>query len=345
MSETAAPTALAVVSYDVSMTAALVAVFGVTIFFTILAIGSMDKLNCLPSKISGLCLLNKRGDDAKSEDYFLSARDSAGLFTIALSFFASGMGAWVVYATTEMGATPTLSWLGVLGYCGSSGFPAIVISFLGPYIKETCTDKAFSTSDFGRERYGRVMQVSIGIISAFYMFIYIVAELTSISNVCALLTNNFERWFGIVVTVVVGVFTVFYTGLAGLPSSIVTDRFQGLIMAFLVIILTVAVCAFDENQVTKEEFAVASNWTVEGFMAMVTLVIAILCAELFNQANWQRVWAAESVPAMRKVCLCVLWNGKKGFPMDYISYAQAHSHFFFLLQNRDSLSAASSSFC
>jgi Na+/proline symporter len=99
---------------------------------------------------------------------------------------------------------------------------------------------------------------------------------------------------------VVGVVTLCYTGYAGLPASIVTDRFQGIGMAFLVLILTIAICSFEENKVTKEEFAPASSWTLEGLMAMVTLFIAILCAECFNQATWQRVWASESVPAMRK---------------------------------------------
>jgi len=290
----------AVNTYDVSSAAAWVVLCGVCTFFAILAVGSMDKLSCIPSRIQGLCLLNKRGEDAKTEDYYLSARNSAGFWTIALSFFASGMGAWVVYGTTEMGANPSLSWLGVLGYSISSGFPAIVICFLGPYIKERCSENAFSMTDFGRERYGRLMQLSISLISVFYMFIYMVAELTSISDVFALLTNDFGTPFGVGITVVIGIFTLSYTGFAGLPASIVTDRFQGLIMAFLVIVLTIAICAFDENKVTQSEFKLASSWTLEGFMALVTLFIAILCAELFNQATWQRVWAAESVPAMRK---------------------------------------------
>lgn len=71
-------------------------------------------------------------------------------------------------------------------------------------------------------------------------------------------------------------------------------------MAVLVIMLTIAVTVEPENKVTKEEFALASNFTTEGLMAAVTLVIAIACAEMFNQSTWQRVWAAESVPAMRK---------------------------------------------
>ena len=289
-------------AYDVPSYAAWIVLVGVCLFFMILAVGSMGVYGCLPPAVQGLCLLNKRGDDVQTVDYFLSARNAAGYWSIALSFFASGMGAWVVYGTTEMGASPAISWLGVLGYSGASGFPAIVVCFLGPYIKEKCSDKAFSTSDFGRERYGRVMQLSISAISVFYMFIYMVAELTSISNVFALLTaNEDDKAFGIGVTVVIGIFTLLYTGFAGLPSSIVTDRFQALIMAFLMVVLTIAVCAFDENKVTKEEFKLASSWTLEGFMAMVILVIAILSAELFNQATWQRVWAAESVTAMRKV--------------------------------------------
>ena len=198
-----------------------------------------------------------------------------------------------------MGANPELSWLGVLGYSGASAFPAILICFLGPKIRDMCSEDAFCTTDFGRKRYGRVMQVVIALVSIFYMFIYIVAELTSISNVYALVTNTYSETYGIIVTVVLGGFTLFYTGLAGLPASIVTDKFQALLMALLVILLTLAVAVEPENRVTRQEWDLASNWTGEGAMAAVTLVIAIACAEMFNQGTWQRVWAAESVRAMR----------------------------------------------
>jgi Na+/proline symporter len=144
------------------------------------------------------------------------------------------------------------------------------------------------------------MQVTIAAVSVFYMFIFIVAELTSISNVFALLTNQYQEIYGIIVSVSIGAFTLFYTGLVGLPGSIVTDKFQGLIMALLVVMLTVAVCVEPSNRVNKEEFALASNWTADGGMAAVSLIIAIASAEMFNQATWQRVWAAEDVPALRK---------------------------------------------
>lgn len=318
-------------TFEVSKGAAAAVLYSVLSVFTLLAIASAGWFG---DSIGSFWTLNKATDGA---DYFLAARKSAGTTAIALSFFASGMGAWVVYGTcvapiisssiiiwneygscvsvfsnmptrcccssgtTEMGANPQLSWLGVLGYSIASALPAILIgTWLGPIVLEQTDDKAFSTTDFGRERYGRVMQVVIAGVSVFYMFIYLVAELTSISNVFALLTGDFSKRYGIVVTVVLGIFTIAYTTLAGLPASIVTDKFQGAIMACLVIILLVAVPTQQENSVSRDEFALASNWTVQGFKAMVSLIIAIASAELFNQSTWQRVWAAESPAAMRK---------------------------------------------
>merc|ERR1712048_985531 len=60
-------------------------------------------------------------------------------------------------------------------------------------------------------------------------------------------------------------------------------------------------------------------------------VIALLSAELFNQGNWQRVWAAESVPAMRKgfsigalmVFLLMMFCGIMGM----IAYAKDSYHY------------------
>ena len=287
--------------FEVSEGAAYAVLYCVLIIFTILAIGSTGLLDFLPEKVTSCCKIRTKGDgtDIKTNDYFLSARNSAGTWELALSYFAGGMGAWVLYGTTEMGATPQLSWLGVLGYSAASSFPAILICWLGPKVREMSTE-AFSTTDFGRQRYGRVMQLTIAAVSVFYMFIFIVAELTAISNIFALLTNNFSKIYGIGITLALGIFTVLYTSVAGLPASIVTDKFQGVLMAILVVILAIAVSAEPENHISPAEFALASNWTTDGLMAAVTLFIAIACAEMFNQSTWQRVWAAESVPVMRK---------------------------------------------
>mmetsp|Transcript_5636 Transcript_5636/g.11661 ORF Transcript_5636/g.11661 Transcript_5636/m.11661 type:complete len:565 (-) Transcript_5636:381-2075(-) len=287
--------------FDVSKTAANAVLYSVLVTFTILAIGTAGYLNFLPSSITRCCVLDEGNKDATTgADYFLAARNSAGMWSIALSFFASGMGAWVLYGTTEMGATPELSWLGVIGYSSASAFPAILIGYwLGPMVRNR-SQNAFSTTDFGRKRYGRVMQLAIAAVSGFYMFIYIVAELTSISTVYQLLTANYEKKYQIGVTVALGVFTILYTSIGGLPASIVTDKFQGVLMGVLVIVLLLAVTTESENHVNKSEFDRASNWTGQGAKAALTLIIAIASAELFNQSTWQRVWAAKDDQTMRR---------------------------------------------
>lgn len=129
------------------------------------------------------------------------------------------MGAWVVYGSTEMGANPELSWLGVIGYSAASALPALIICVIGPRVKKISGEKAFCTTDFGLVRYGRLMQFSIAAISVFYskfeyhhlnsaniacylvshpllliptfdtVFIYMVSEMTSISNVYGLVVG------------------------------------------------------------------------------------------------------------------------------------------------------------
>ena len=200
-----------------------------------------------------------------------------------------------------MGATPQLSWIAVLGYSSASACPALLICWLGPLVRAHCSKhQAFSTTDFGRQRYGRVMQVAIASVSGFYMFIFIVAELTALSSIFAELTQDYTTRYNVSISLSLGAFTIFYTTLAGLPASIVTDKFQALIVALLVVCLTLATTTNSANHVSRDQFALASNWTVEGLQAAVTLVLAIAAAELFNQGNWQRVWAAESVPVMRR---------------------------------------------
>jgi hypothetical protein len=50
-------------------------------------------------------------------------------------------------------------------------------------------------------------------------------------------------------------------------------------MAALVLILLIVACVNPENRLTPEEFSVASNWTTDGLVAAVTLIIAIACGK------------------------------------------------------------------
>lgn len=82
-------------AFEVSSGAAYAVLYSVLGLFTILAIGSAGFFGQnLPVSMSRLWSLSKADDG--SPDYFLAARNSAGYGAIALSYFAGGMGAWVV---------------------------------------------------------------------------------------------------------------------------------------------------------------------------------------------------------------------------------------------------------
>mmetsp|Transcript_17980 Transcript_17980/g.60644 ORF Transcript_17980/g.60644 Transcript_17980/m.60644 type:complete len:594 (-) Transcript_17980:236-2017(-) len=241
----------------------------------------------------------------RPDDGFLSHRGQSKWYSIALSFFASGMGAWIVYGTTELGATRAVSWWGVIGYSSGSAVPAILLIWLGPIIKkrvdadEKLQLGGFSATDFALKRYGRVMHLHVCCISCFFMYIYMVAELTTIGNVYALLvgkntSDGDNEGYTTMVTVSVAAFTWFYTAVAGLPASILTDKVQGVVIAILCVMLLFSCVTLKSNQVSEHQFDQATGWFSKGFEALVSLWIAIASAGLFNQGNWQRVWAAES---------------------------------------------------
>ena len=98
--------------------------------------------------------------------------------------------------------------------------------------------------------------------------------------------------------VTVCVITLTYTMLAGLPASVITDRLQGVMITGFMLLFTVILLA--DNRVTKAQYERASKSTDEGFVVMITLIIAVLSAELFNAGQWQRVYAAKSTADLRK---------------------------------------------
>mmetsp|Transcript_20046 Transcript_20046/g.29730 ORF Transcript_20046/g.29730 Transcript_20046/m.29730 type:complete len:588 (+) Transcript_20046:106-1869(+) len=295
-------------AFNVSEGASYAVLYSVLAFFTLCAIASGDYFHsCLPAWLNNQFVLRKNtsettnGNVNKNVDFFLSARNSATAAQIAFSIFASSMGAWVLYAPTELGATPSLSWIAVIGYALASASPAAISFFLGPIIKARCTDSSFNFTDFGLQRYGRLMQVVIGLMGIFYMFIFLVAELTTISGAYATIHNDFsDNSYLITIIISLGAVTILYTSLGGLPASIITDKFQAVLMLILVLTLIFAVSLNPDNRLSEDQFARASNWTGEGFMAAVTLVFAILSAEMFNLSTWQRVWAAKNERDMKR---------------------------------------------
>lgn len=216
----------------------------------------------------------------------------------------------------------------------------LIAVWLGSRIKQRVGAEAgFTASDFALQRYGRLMHILVVCISCFYMYIYIVAELTSLGNVYATLVGksvegNDSKSYTTRVAVVLAILTWIYTAVAGLPASIFTDKFQGIVIASVVIMLLIATTSLKRNKLTHDEFDDATGWFSKGFEALVTLWIAIPSAELFNQGTWQRVWAARSDRDMRTgfvvgavlVTLVMLFFGVMGM-IAYANDREAYDSF------------------
>lgn len=226
-----------------------------------------------------------------AQDYWYSARGSQGWISLGLSFFASSMGAWVIFAAPEVGANS--SWWGVLGYATASTFPFVLLCFLGPMVRSRYGE-GFCVTDWVLQRFGRRMQILVAIISVFYMWIYLVAELTSMGN----LIRDFAGLDPLHTLIPVSICTLLYTMAGGLPASLWTDRLQGVIMV-ITILITIIACMTGLD-IKEEAWKKASDWNDKGFEAFVTLILAILGAELFNMGNWQRVYAAKDTANLRK---------------------------------------------
>jgi len=213
-------------TFNVSKGGSYAVLLSVLSLMTILAFLTL-KPRVVPSK--RLQSFFSLSDVPHGADWFLAARSSLSWKTLALSFFAGQMGAWILYAPTELGATASLSWVAVLGYAAASGIPGLIICWMGPRVREIAGEKAFTATDFARKRYGRVMQVVVITLSIFYMIVFTVAELTAIANVFGTIrgldvTSDSSQGYTNSITISVCVFTVFYTVLAGLPASITTDK-------------------------------------------------------------------------------------------------------------------------
>jgi len=213
------------------------------------------KPSILPKKIRRFFSLNREEDGgARGADWFLAARNSLNWKSIALSYFAGQIGAWCIYAPPELGATASLSWVAVLGYAIASAFPAAIILAIGPQIRKFSGEKAFCTTDFARKRFGRVMHVITLAVSFLYCFIFLVAELTSVANVFGEIsgldvTTDDDKDYTVAITVSVCAFTTFYSCLAGLPASLVTDKIQAVVMLMLMTVLFFAATCDKSNRV------------------------------------------------------------------------------------------------
>lgn len=229
-----------------------------------------------------------RGGHNDVEDYLI-ARNSQPALTLGLSFLASGMGAWVLFAPPEVGATVGL--VGVLGYGLGAAAPIVAFALLGRRLRRL-SPLGHGLTEFVRLRFGGAFHHYVVAISIMYMLIFVTAELTAIGGVTAILSGADPR---LAILAVAGA-TLAYTTYGGLRASLRTDRWQAwLLLALLALAAGVLVAGLPAAPPAE---VALRDVNATGLSVALTLIIAVTVANLFHQGYWQRVWAARDQRAL-----------------------------------------------
>jgi solute:Na+ symporter, SSS family len=222
-------------------------------------------------------------------DDFVTARNSQGSRALGLSFLASGMGGWILFAPPEIGAL--VGPVALAGYAIGAALPFIVFGLCGPAIRRYLP-QGRSIGEFAQACYGNTVRRYVSLISVLYMLCFLTAELTAIGAITSLLSDV----NGNLAVLGVAIATLIYTAWGGLRASIVTDQWQAALLIALLGIVGFAV-AGHLPALEISEMPAAPVGSAVG--VAVTLIIAVTAANLFHQGYWQRLWSARDVASLR----------------------------------------------
>ncbi len=232
------------------------------------------------------------------EDYMVS-RNRLGAGVATATIVSSAMGVWILFSPPQVGASSGIA--GILGYCLGSAAPIALFTQLGPRIRQLMP-KGHSLNEFVLYRFGNRMYLLVLGLIVFYMFIYLAAELTAIAKALQLLADLPLGWTALVVITA----TFVYTTYGGLSASIFTDAIQfAVILPLLLVSFGVGLLALGgwdaalaPVRLNTPELLTLRN--LDGIKLGASLMIAIVAAELFNQSNWQRIYACRTDSTVRR---------------------------------------------
>ena len=229
---------------------------------------------------------------------YLTAGRNVETTSLTTSLVASALGAWILF-----GPASAATWGGigsVIGYSLGTAFPMIALIFLGTKIRKIFP-RGSSLTEFIHHQFGKNLFKLILILTIFYMFIFLCAEVTAVSMLVNYISGT-PLW--ITATLVV-VTTLVYTLYGGLRASILTDNLQ-----FFIILILLFICVFylffsRSDYISFEVIQTNSQHLLSGkyipnYTAGLTFFIAVAATNLFHQGNWQRVFAAKDSEVLKK---------------------------------------------
>ena len=232
---------------------------------------------------------------------YLTANRNVGFFSLSTSLVASALGAWILF-----GPASAATWGGigaVIGYALGTAFPMIFLIYLGKKIRSEFP-KGSTLIEFLRKRFGKSLFKLILLMTIFYMFVFLCAEVTAVSILINYISGT-SLW---ITALIILVTTLTYTLYGGLRASIFTDTIQSVIILVLFLISVIYLTSFMGDQfsfrfIAQKSPQLLSASYVPNYTAGLTFFIAVAATNLFHQGNWQRVYAAKNNEILKKSLL------------------------------------------
>jgi len=232
---------------------------------------------------------------------YLTANRRVGFFSLSTSLVASALGAWILF-----GPASAATWGGigaVIGYALGTAFPMIFLIYLGKKIRSEFP-KGSTLIEFLRKRFSKSLFKLILLMTIFYMFVFLCAEVTAVSILINYISGT-SLW---ITASIILIATLTYTLYGGLRASIFTDIVQSVIILVLLLISVIYLTSFIGDQFSFEFVAQKNSHLLSGsyipnYTAGLTFFIAVAATNLFHQGNWQRVYAAKNNEVLKKSLL------------------------------------------
>jgi len=230
-----------------------------------------------------------------NENEYFVLNKSEGVLGLSLSFYASGMGLWILTSPAEV------AWYGlgydIYGYALSAATPFILIYIFGPKIADLLP-KGATLAQFVETKYGIIAQKIVSIVAVIYMGAFLIAEFASISFVF----ESISSVRGILISLLIAITTLAYLFRHGFKASYFTDRLQSYgIILLLAIVLTIWLSQNSLSElVTYANAGGLSTFETFSLKSALAVIIAVTAAEVFSMGYWQRTFSAENSKAIKQ---------------------------------------------
>ena len=233
-----------------------------------------------------------------NENEYFVLNKSEGVLGLSLSFYASGMGLWILTSPAEV------AWYGlgydIYGYALSAATPFILIYIFGPKIADLLP-KGATLAQFVETKYGNIAQKIVSIVAVIYMGAFLIAEFASISFVF----ESISSVRGILISLLIAITTLAYLFRHGFKASYFTDRLQSYgIILLLAIVLTIWLSQNSLSElVTFANAGGLNSFETFSFKSALAVIIAVTAAEVFSMGYWQRTFSAENSKAIKQASI------------------------------------------